>query len=132
MGGTRRCVGLSTDYRQGIDKFSPALMMFTKRGKHLGVAMGRLGQRLRELREQQGFTVRQFAERIERTPGYVSRIEARGEIPSPELLCVIAEAYRIAPEELLELAKECYLERAEREVQARNSSALALFRKGRK
>jgi len=106
--------------------------MFTKLGKHLGAAMDTLGQRLRELREQRGLTVRQFADRIKKTPGYVSRIEARGEIPSPELLCAIADVYGITPEELLDLAKQCYLERAEREVDAKNLSALALYRKERK
>jgi transcriptional regulator with XRE-family HTH domain len=59
----------------------------------------------------------------------VSRIETRGEIPSPELLCAIADAYGIKAEELLELAKECYLGRAEREIEAKNLSALALYRK---
>jgi transcriptional regulator with XRE-family HTH domain len=106
--------------------------MFTKLGKHLGMAMDILGQRLRELREQRGLTVRQFADRIKKTPGYVSRIEARGEIPSPELLCEIAGVYDIAPEELLRLAKQCYLHRTEREVEAKNVSALALYRKERK
>jgi transcriptional regulator with XRE-family HTH domain len=94
--------------------------------------MGILGQRLRELRDQRGLTVRELAEHIEKTPGYVSRIEARGEIPSPELLCVIADLYKIAPEELLNLAKQCYLERTERDVDAKNESALALYRKQRR
>jgi len=94
--------------------------------------MDTLGQRIRELREKRNWTVRQFADRIEKTPGYVSRIEARGEIPSPELICEIAEVYRVAPEELLNLAKQCYLERTEREVETKNSSALALYRKEKK
>lgn len=94
--------------------------------------METLGRRLRELREKERLTVRQFADRIKKTPGYVSRIEARGEIPNPELLCAIADVYRVAPEGLLELAKRCYLERAEREVESKNSSALALYRKERK
>jgi transcriptional regulator with XRE-family HTH domain len=92
--------------------------------------MDSLGRRLRELREQQGLTVRQFAERIKKTPGYVSRIEARGEIPSPKLLCAIADAYGVEAEELLDLAKRCYLERTEREVEAKN--ALVLHRRERK
>jgi transcriptional regulator with XRE-family HTH domain len=91
-----------------------------------------LGPRLRELREQQGLSVREFAKRIKRTPGYVSRIEARGEIPSPNLLCEIADIHGIAPEELLNLAKQCYLERAERGLEAKNSSALSLYRREKK
>ena len=94
--------------------------------------MDTLGRRLRELRERRGLTVRKFAERIKKTPGYVSRIEARGEIPSPELLCEIAGVYRISPKELLDLAKQCYLERAARDCEAKNSSALALYRREKK
>jgi transcriptional regulator with XRE-family HTH domain len=94
--------------------------------------MNELGQRLRELREHRGLTVKEFAERIKKTPGYVSRIEARGEIPRAELLCEIASVYRVSPKELLDLAKQNYLERAERELEARNSSALALYRRKRK
>ena len=94
--------------------------------------MDTLGRRLRELREQRRLTVRQFADQIKKTPGYVSRIEARGEIPSPELLCAIANVYGVAPEELLDLAKQCYLDRTEREVDEKNLSALALYRKEKK
>jgi transcriptional regulator with XRE-family HTH domain len=94
--------------------------------------MDNLGRRLRELREQRRLTVRQFADQIKKTPGYVSRIEARGEIPSPELLCAIASVYGVAPEELLDLAKQCYLDRTEREVDEKNLSALALYRKEKK
>jgi transcriptional regulator with XRE-family HTH domain len=94
--------------------------------------MDTLGRRLRELREKQGFTVRQFAGRIKKTPGYVSRIEVRGDIPSPELLCEIAGVYHISPKELLDLAKQCYLKRTECELEAKNSSALALYRREKK
>ena len=75
--------------------------------------MSALAQRLRQLREQRGVTVRQFADEIQKSAGYVSRIEARGEIPSPELLCVIADAYGVGAEELLNLAKRCRLERTD-------------------
>ncbi len=94
--------------------------------------MNALSQRLRELREEKRLTVRQFADRIKKTPGYVSRIETRDEIPSAELLCTIAGVFAIGPEELLELAKDCYLGRAEREIETKNLSALALYRKEKK
>ena len=94
--------------------------------------METLGQYLRRLREQNGLTVRQFAGCIKKTPGYVSRIETRGEIPSPELLCAIADVYHVAPEDLLDLSKQCYLGRIEREIEAKNMSALALCRKEKK
>ena len=88
-----------------------------------------LGTRLRELRRSKGITVRQFAGLIEKTAGYVSRIEARGEIPSPKLLCKIASVYDIAPEELLKLAKQSQLERTKREIETKHESALEIYRK---
>ena len=62
----------------------------------------------------------------------MSRMETRGEIPSPELLCAIADFFGIKAEELLELAKRCYLGRAEQEIEVKNLSALALYRKEKK
>jgi len=105
--------------------------MFTKTSKRKS-RMHALGQRLRELRDQAGLTVRELAARIGKTPGYVSRIETREEIPNPELLCQIAGTYGMAPDELLELAKKCQLDRTERDIEARNQSALSLFRKEKK
>jgi transcriptional regulator with XRE-family HTH domain len=93
--------------------------------------MTALSNTLRELRERHGFKVREFAGLIGKTAGYVSRIEGRGEIPSPELLCKIAEVYELDPTELLQLAKTSQLERAEREIDTRHASALALYRKGK-
>ena len=88
-----------------------------------------LGQRLRQLRLEQGSTVRELAEHIGKTAGYISRIEIRGEIPSPELLCTFAEIFSIDPEELLALAKQGQLERTERDIEARQASALSMYRK---
>ncbi|MCY2986997.1 MAG: helix-turn-helix transcriptional regulator [Planctomycetota bacterium] len=88
-----------------------------------------MSERLRQLREARRLTVREFAARIGKSPGYVSRVEGRGEIPSAELLCVIAGVYGIEPDELLGLAKQSQLERAERDIDAKHASALALYRK---
>ena len=67
--------------------------------------------RLRQLRSSQNLTVREFADRIGKSPGYASRIETRDEVPNAELLCSIAEIYGISPEELLSLAKDSQLTR---------------------
>lgn len=91
--------------------------------------MSALGKRLRELRQSREFGVREFAELIEKSAGYVSRIEGRGEIPSPELLCKIAGIYQVEPAELLELAKQIQLKQIEEDIDIRQASALALFRK---
>jgi transcriptional regulator with XRE-family HTH domain len=94
--------------------------------------MTNLGIRLRKLRRDRNLTVREFAKEIDKSPGYVSRIEARGEIPSPELICQIAEFYAVEPEELLGLAKVGHLDRVEQDLELRHQEALALFRRSRK
>jgi transcriptional regulator with XRE-family HTH domain len=88
-----------------------------------------LGDYLRELRQKLGYSVRQFASRLAVSPGYVSRIETRGEIPSPDLLLKIAELLKVDPDEVLRLAKESQLAQAEKQIDERHASALALFRK---
>jgi transcriptional regulator with XRE-family HTH domain len=93
--------------------------------------MGVLGNHLRELREKKGISVREFAGHLQKTPGYISRIEARDEIPSPELLCEMAAVLDANPEQLLELAKECQIRHAEQQIEQRHKSALSLFRKRR-
>jgi transcriptional regulator with XRE-family HTH domain len=97
-----------------------------------GEGMNALSQRLRELRQRHGYSVRKLADLLDRTPGYVSRIEGRGEIPSPELLCRIAEVYRVDPKELLELAKRSQLEQTEKNIDEKQASALTLYRKGKR
>jgi transcriptional regulator with XRE-family HTH domain len=91
-----------------------------------------LSQKLRELRETSGLTARAVAEHLGKSPGYISRVEGRGEIPSPELLCRFAALYGVPPEELLGLAKDRQLERAAEDIEARQQAALTLFRKGKK
>lgn len=100
--------------------------MFTKQGK---LAVTQLSRKLKELRTKKGLTVREFAKKIGKSPGYVSRIEVRGEVPSPELLCAIASIFRAKPESLLALAKEAQLEQAAKTIDQRQMSALALHRK---
>ena len=91
-----------------------------------------LGKRIRELREKSGQTVREFAALLEKSAGYISRIESRGELPSAELLCRIAELLNGDLEEFMRLAKESQLERVEKEIDEKQASALVLFRKGKR
>ncbi|MSR60082.1 MAG: XRE family transcriptional regulator [Planctomycetaceae bacterium] len=91
-----------------------------------------LGIAVRGIREKRGFSVRQFAAMLGKTPGYISRIEVRGEIPSPELLLRIAELLEADPNDLLRLAKESQLANAEKEINDRHATALTLFRKQRR
>jgi transcriptional regulator with XRE-family HTH domain len=88
-----------------------------------------LGQRIRELRDKRGLSVRQFAALLDKSPAYVSKVETRGEIPSAELLCAIADLLNADLEELLSLAKQSQLQRTAQDIDQRQASALALFRK---
>lgn len=94
--------------------------------------MGLLGRRLRELREHRGESLRDFAKRLDKSPGYISQIETRDEFPSPELLCQLAGIHDIDPAELFELARQDQLQQAEADIRQRQEAALALFRKAKR
>ena len=111
---------------EALDRQRTNATIFTKHGKH---DVTQLSRKLKDLRTKKGLTVRELAEKIGKSPGYVSRIEVRGEVPSPELLCTIASVFKVKPESLLALAKEAQLEHAARTIDQRQLSALALHRK---
>jgi transcriptional regulator with XRE-family HTH domain len=91
-----------------------------------------LTDRLKKLREDAGFTLRDAASKLRKSPGYLSRIEGRGEVPSAELLCEMARIYGVDAEELLELAKKTLLEQTRIGIEEKQGEALRLFRKNRK
>jgi transcriptional regulator with XRE-family HTH domain len=93
--------------------------------------MGELGKRIQLLRRKRQMTVRELAEAVHKSAGYLSRVEARDEIPSPELICALSEALLEKPEVLLELAKSDLLGRATEQIEAKNSEALSLFRRSK-
>jgi transcriptional regulator with XRE-family HTH domain len=84
---------------------------------------------LRELREANGLTLREAASKLEKSPGYLSRIEGRGEVPSAELLCNMAALYDCDVEELLKLARTEQLHDALSQIKSKEEQALRLFRK---
>lgn len=90
-----------------------------------------LKDRLKTLREQAGFTLRDAASKLNKSPGYISRIEGRGEIPSAELLCEMAELYRTDVEELMELAKKSQLDQTRIGIEEKHGNALRLYRKNK-
>ena len=88
--------------------------------------------RLRSLRESAGLTLREAAIRLKKSPGYISRLEGRGEIPTAELICDMANLYGTDAEELLKLAGTAQLAQTKSEIEAKQKEALRLFRKIRK
>jgi transcriptional regulator with XRE-family HTH domain len=89
-----------------------------------------LGEYLKKLRGET--SVREFAEKIGKSPGYVSRIEVQDEVPSAELLCKIAEIHRVDPTELFRLAKKSELSLTAKEIDQKHEAAIALYRRGKK
>lgn len=59
------------------------------------------GQRIREIRLQQGFSLRKFAKIAELSPAYISVIETSYKIPSEKRIKIIAGALGIDPDDLL-------------------------------
>ena len=79
---------------------------------------------LREMRLSRSMTVREVAEAIGKTAGYVSRIE-RSEIPGPALLCRLATLYDCPPGRLFDLARDEHIARFRRTLETRFADALA-------
>lgn len=91
--------------------------------------MNKFGNHLRVLREHRQISVREFAKQIGKSPGYISRIEARDEIPNASFVCDIAAFYGVPAAELLELAKKSQLEKTAHDIDKKHAGALTLFRK---
>ena len=88
--------------------------------------------KIKELRSKKGWSVYDLAEKIGKTPGYISKIEARGEIPSPEMIAQLAEVFNFNAEELFEIAKNEKGEQLKQNVVRKYDNALALHRRSKK
>jgi transcriptional regulator with XRE-family HTH domain len=86
--------------------------------------MADFGTLIKRTREQKGLTVRALAEAIGKSPGYVSRIEVQGEIPSVELVAELATALGGDVELFLQSAKKDSMARVTHEVEAKYEKAL--------
>lgn len=89
-------------------------------------------QKIRELRTKKGWSVYDLAEKIGKTPGYISKIEARGEIPSPEMIIKLAELLGAKPEDLIEIAKAEKTKEVSQAVQQKYDDGLTLYRKSKR
>lgn len=90
-------------------------------------------QRIRELRKAKHWSVYDLATAIQlKSPGYVSKIEARGEIPSPEMIVKLAEALGADAKELFELAKKEKSEGISKAVRQKYDEAFALYRRSKR
>jgi len=91
------------------------------------------GMYIKDARNAKGWSVYDLAESIGlKSPGYISRIEGRGEIPGPDLISKLAESLDIDAEKLFTLAGSEKGEEAKRSAQKKYENALAMYRKGKK
>ena len=92
------------------------------------------GERIRAKRTSKEWTVKDFIQRLESkgqksvSPAYITRIEQYGEIPSPELICVIADVLEDDAEQLLECAKKIKVKRFNKNLEAKYQKAVGLHR----
>ncbi len=93
--------------------------------------MGSFGDRIRKQRRKRLLTVRALAQMVGRTPGYISRVETRGELPSAELICKLAAVLDAGVEELLAIARSDVIQRTESALAERHQEALRLFRRSK-
>jgi len=87
------------------------------------------GQEIKRLRAEAGISVRELSRRLGKSVAYIGKIEAQGEIPTPEFICDMAIALGRDAELLLRLAKESQLSRSEREINRRHTEALEKHRR---
>ena len=58
-------------------------------------------RKIKQLRAERGLTVRDLASAIGKSVAYIAKIEVQGEIPTPELVCTIAQVLETSSVELL-------------------------------
>ena len=73
-------------------------------------------RKIQQLRKSKGWTIFDLAREIGTTPGYISKIEARGEIPSPKTVVKLARALQVDTGKLLDLAKEEKIEEIKKNI----------------
>ena len=65
------------------------------------------------------------------SPGYISRVEGRGEIPGPEIIIKLADVLELNAEELFRLAADKKGEKAKNAAQKKYDNALVFYRKSK-
>jgi chromosome partitioning protein len=82
---------------------------------------------MKQERVAAGLTVRELADAVGRSVAYIAKIETGGEIPNADFICLAAGALGQEPTSLLRVAKEARLARLEREIELRETAALARY-----
>jgi transcriptional regulator with XRE-family HTH domain len=93
----------------------------------------KFADKIKDLRKAKGWSVYDLAKAIEvKSPAYISKIEARGEIPSPEMISKLANALKANAKELFDLAKKDKSEQLTQSVNKKYDHEYSLYRKSKK
>ena len=92
------------------------------------------GDLIQTLRRSKQWTVKDLIKKLESkgqksiSPAYITRIEQYGEIPSPELICRIADVFNYDQKKLLECAKRIKIQRFDKALKEKYQKAVGLYR----
>lgn len=84
-------------------------------------------------RKLKGWTVKELIAKLEAkgqrslSPAYITRIEQYGEIPSPELILMFADLFKLNPEKLLASAKKAKVEAFDKSLEEKYEKALKVY-----
>ena len=93
---------------------------------------------IRKLRTLKDWSVYDLAKRLRNergnpmTAGYISKVEARGEIPSPDMIIQLEEVLGVKPEKLMAIAKAEKTKEVSKAVQKKYDDSMTLYRKTKK
>jgi len=88
------------------------------------------GEMVQEFRRKKGWTVKTFIEQLGQdvSPAYITKIEIHDEIPSPGLICRIADVLNVDYESLLKAAKDDKIKHFEESLEKKYQKAVGLYR----
>src|SRR5262245_2880566 len=84
------------------------------------------GREVKRLRAESGLTVRDLAQRLDKSVAYVGKIESQGEVPSPEVIHHLAVIFDVDVESLIDLAKEALFSDFERDIERKYAVTASL------
>jgi len=87
---------------------------------------------IKDARKKMGWTVYELAQQLGlKSPGYISRIEGKGEIPGPDMVIKLSEVLGLDPEAMINLATREKVNETSQQVHQKFENAFMLYRKGK-
>ena len=91
---------------------------------------GPFNEIVQHCRKQKGWTIREFVEKLggDISPAYITKIEVHNEIPSPELICKIAEVFKLNYQDLLNSARKNKVQLFDESLEKKYQKAACLYK----